>query len=63
MLRTLPQFEVLARGQVDIAAAIGQVFEAARQEAMLGDRVLITGSFYLVGPALRQLGLYSRPQS
>jgi dihydrofolate synthase/folylpolyglutamate synthase len=35
----------------------------ARSAAAPGDRVLVTGSFYLVGPVLGKLGIYSRPRS
>ena len=33
----------------------------ARREAEQGDRVVVFGSFYLVGPAMSSLGLYSAP--
>ena len=42
---------------LDIAAAC----EEARLKAVPGDRVLVFGSFYLVGPAMAALGLYSAP--
>ena len=40
---------------IDVAAACGQ----ARRLAGQGDRVVVFGSFYLVGPAMSALGLYS----
>ncbi len=46
-----------------IAATPAEALDEARREALPGDRILVTGSFYLVGPVLRQLGLYSRPQT
>ncbi|MYJ95336.1 MAG: hypothetical protein F4053_07060 [Proteobacteria bacterium] len=33
--------------------------ESARMRAAPGDRVVVFGSFYLVGPAMSALGLYS----
>lgn len=45
-----------------IADTLEEALDEARAEASPGDRVLVTGSFYLVGPALDALGLYSRPQ-
>lgn len=45
----------LIAGSIDVAMA------EARQEAADGDRILVTGSFYIVGPVLRSLGLYSPP--
>ncbi len=42
---------------LDIATAC----EEARREAEPGDRVVVFGSFYLVGPAMSALGLYSAP--
>jgi dihydrofolate synthase/folylpolyglutamate synthase len=44
-----------------IAASVDEAMEAARREAAGNDRILVTGSFYLVGPVLERL--YSRPQS
>ncbi|MCG8369980.1 MAG: hypothetical protein MJA32_05640, partial [Proteobacteria bacterium] len=46
-----------------IAASLDRALDEALREAREGDRLLITGSFYIVGPALQRLGLYSRPQS
>ncbi len=43
--------------RVDAAAAC----EQARHLAERGDRVVVFGSFYLVGPAMSALGLYSIP--
>ena len=39
----------------------GEACEDARLRAAPGDRVVVFGSFYLVGPALSALGLYSAP--
>ena len=44
-----------------IAASVDEAMESARREAAGNDRILVTGSFYLVGPVLERL--YSRPQS
>jgi len=44
-----------------IAASIDEAMELARREAAGNDRILVTGSFYVVGPVLERL--YSRPQS
>jgi len=41
------------------AQSVAQAIEHARQVSTENDRVLITGSFYIVGPALEALGLYS----
>ncbi|MDX1515564.1 MAG: folylpolyglutamate synthase/dihydrofolate synthase family protein [Woeseiaceae bacterium] len=41
------------------AAAIGVALDEARALSSPGDRIVVTGSFYLVGPALRALG-YTR---
>ncbi|MEJ2273281.1 MAG: Mur ligase family protein [Woeseiaceae bacterium] len=45
-----------------IAASLDAALAAARSEAAPADRILVTGSFYIVGPVLQALGLYSRPQ-
>jgi dihydrofolate synthase/folylpolyglutamate synthase len=44
-----------------IAETLDVAMAAARQEASDGDRILVTGSFYIVGPVLQALGLYSPP--
>ncbi len=44
-----------------VAESLQDAMESARREASINDRILVTGSFYLVGPVLEQL--YSRPQS
>lgn len=41
------------------AESIGHAIEHARHISVKNDRVLVTGSFYIVGPALQALGLYS----
>jgi dihydrofolate synthase/folylpolyglutamate synthase len=46
-----------------VASSVDDGMESARREASIGDRILVTGSFYLVGPVLERLGLYSRPRS
>lgn len=46
-----------------IGESIDDAMDYARRHASENDRILVTGSFYLVGPALRNLELYSRPQS
>jgi dihydrofolate synthase/folylpolyglutamate synthase len=45
-----------------VADSLEQAIDSARREAGINDRILVTGSFYLVGPVLNQLRLYSRPQ-
>ena len=45
-----------------VADSIEQALDSARRDAGINDRILVTGSFYLVGPVLNQLRLYSRPQ-
>ena len=44
-----------------VAASVDEAMRSARREAAGNDRILVTGSFYLVGPILERL--YSRPQS
>ena len=46
-----------------VANSLDEALDEARIEAAANDRILVTGSFYLVGPVLEALGLYSRPQS
>ncbi len=46
-----------------VAASVADAMQFAQESAVDGDRILVTGSFYLVGPALRRLGLYSPPGS
>ena len=46
-----------------IATSLPDALQAARREASEGDRILVAGSFYVVGPALQALGLYSPPKS
>ena len=45
-----------------IAETLDRAIEFARRDASVGDRILVTGSFYVVGPVLERLRLYSRPQ-
>ena len=42
-----------------VAESLEQAMEHARRFATRDDRILVTGSFYLVGPVLRALGIYS----
>jgi dihydrofolate synthase/folylpolyglutamate synthase len=44
-----------------VADSLPDAMESARRDASINDRILVTGSFYLVGPVLEQL--YSRPKS
>jgi len=46
-----------------IHESLRDAMDHARHHAAPGDRILVTGSFYLVGPALQILELYSRPES
>jgi len=46
-----------------IAESPHEAMQSARRDASINDRILVTGSFYLVGPVLQRLKLYSRPQS
>ncbi len=45
-----------------IAESLPDAMDYARRNAAENDRILLTGSFYLIGPALRVLELYSRPE-
>lgn len=42
------------------AESIESAIEFAHEVSSVDDRILVTGSFYVVGPALEALGLYSR---
>ncbi len=44
-----------------IAESLAEAIETARQNAGENDTILVTGSFYIVGPVLQQLELYSPP--
>jgi dihydrofolate synthase/folylpolyglutamate synthase len=46
-----------------ISASLEDALQAARRDLSAGDRILVTGSFYIVGPVLQALGIYSRPES
>ena len=46
-----------------VAESLDNALQAARREASCGDRILVAGSFYVVGPVLQALGLYSPPKS
>ena len=39
-----------------VADSLHDALETARRDASINDRILVTGSFYLVGPVLEQLG-------
>ena len=45
-----------------IAESLDAALGAVRGAATPADRILVTGSFYIVGPVLQAVGLYSRPQ-
>lgn len=42
---------------------LDEAMRFAQQQTRENDRILVTGSFYLVGPALDRLRLYSRPRT
>jgi dihydrofolate synthase/folylpolyglutamate synthase len=42
------------------AASVDDAMSEARDLCEAGGRILVTGSFYSVGPVLKALGLYSR---
>jgi dihydrofolate synthase/folylpolyglutamate synthase len=46
-----------------ISESLDEAMAYTRRVASENDRILLTGSFYLVGPALLNLELYSRPRS
>ena len=46
-----------------ISESPDEALRAARAGVSARDRVLVTGSFYIVSPVLQALGLYSRPES
>ena len=46
-----------------IAESLQEAMENARRNAAENDRILLTGSFFVIGPALGILELYSRPES
>jgi dihydrofolate synthase/folylpolyglutamate synthase len=46
-----------------VAPSLADALQAAQHEASAGDRILVAGSFYVVGPALQALGIYSPPKS
>ena len=46
-----------------IADSVEAALAEARREAGKDARILVTGSFYIVGPVLQALGLYSPPES
>jgi dihydrofolate synthase / folylpolyglutamate synthase len=51
----------LGARRADAHADVAEACAAAAAGARPGDRVLVFGSFYTVGPAMSALGLYSRP--
>jgi dihydrofolate synthase/folylpolyglutamate synthase len=46
-----------------IADSCEDALQVAETEAATGDRIVVTGSFFLVGPVLQRLGLYSPRKS
>ncbi|MBT8091224.1 MAG: bifunctional folylpolyglutamate synthase/dihydrofolate synthase [Gammaproteobacteria bacterium] len=46
-----------------VSDSLDEAMQYAARSASENDRILLTGSFYLVGPALLKLELYSRPES
>jgi dihydrofolate synthase/folylpolyglutamate synthase len=46
-----------------VESSLDAALGAARREVSENGRILVTGSFYIVGPALQALGLYSPPGS
>ncbi|MDJ0793967.1 MAG: folylpolyglutamate synthase/dihydrofolate synthase family protein [Woeseiaceae bacterium] len=46
-----------------VAGSLSEALEIAGQWTGENDTILVTGSFYLVGPVLQQLELYSRPET
>ncbi len=46
-----------------ISESIAEAMDYARRNASADDTILVTGSFFVVGPALQMLELYSPPQS
>ena len=55
------QIGLVEDGKIVLDDGIGRGAIVARIEAAGNDRILVTGSFYVVGPVLERL--YSRPQS
>lgn len=46
------------RGEIELTDSVSQGCERARARARSGDRIVVLGSFHVVGPALSWLGLY-----
>jgi dihydrofolate synthase / folylpolyglutamate synthase len=46
------------RGEIELTDEVAQGCQRARSLARAGDRVIVLGSFHVVGPALAWLGLY-----
>ena len=67
--RGIPAAELARRiaNQTDrpclVAESLPVAIDIARQDAAGNDTILVTGSFYIVGPVLQQLELYSPPDS
>lgn len=55
------QAAVAGAGALREAESVDEAVALARAKARPGDRVLAFGSFYLVGPVLESLGVYSAP--
>jgi folylpolyglutamate synthase/dihydropteroate synthase len=46
------------RGVIELSDDVDRACQHARERARPGDRVVVLGSFLVVGPALEWLGLY-----
>jgi len=46
---------------MEVCEDVAEACRMARDRSVTGDRVVVFGSFYLVGPAMRAVGLYSPP--
>ena len=47
--------------QMEVCKDVGEACRRAENRSVPGDRVVVFGSFYLVGPAMQAVGLYSPP--
>ena len=52
------QLRAMVSGDVSQAASVAEAIRAARADLPAGGRIVVSGSFQVVGPALEQLGLY-----
>ena len=53
---------VLGADPVDVFATVTTAFDQAVAQSAAGDRVVVFGSFHVVGPVLAQLSQYQQPQ-